>query len=116
MPRRRRSSRQTRESPRLPGVRLDERRGDHRDRAAISRPHDAILLVVPAQALRAVAKALAPALAPGTPVIACAKGIERGTRKFMTEVIAECAPQRGAGDPVRPELRRPTSRAACRPR
>ena len=43
---------------------------------------------------------------PGTPVIACAKGIERGTRKFMTEVIAECAPQRGAGDPVGPELRR----------
>ena len=28
----------------------------------------------------------------GTPVIACAKGIERGTHKFMTEVIAECAP------------------------
>jgi len=29
---------------------------------------------------------------PGTPVIACAKGIERGTRKFMTEVIAESIP------------------------
>jgi glycerol-3-phosphate dehydrogenase (NAD(P)+) len=27
-----------------------------------------------------------------TPVIACAKGIERGTHKFMTEVIAETAP------------------------
>src|SRR5262249_56139560 len=27
----------------------------------------------------------------GTPVIACAKGIERGTRRFMTEVIAESA-------------------------
>jgi glycerol-3-phosphate dehydrogenase (NAD(P)+) len=35
---------------------------------------------------------LAPALAPGTPVIACAKGIERATHKFMTEVIAESAP------------------------
>jgi glycerol-3-phosphate dehydrogenase (NAD(P)+) len=35
---------------------------------------------------------IAPALAHGTPVIACAKGIERGTHKFMTEVIAECAP------------------------
>src|SRR6267154_750436 len=30
--------------------------------------------------------------APRTPIIACAKGIEHGTRKFMTEVIAECAP------------------------
>ena len=28
-----------------------------------------------------------------TPVIACAKGIERGTHKFMTEVIAEAAPE-----------------------
>ncbi len=27
-----------------------------------------------------------------TPVIACAKGIERGTHQFMTEVIAEAAP------------------------
>jgi glycerol-3-phosphate dehydrogenase (NAD(P)+) len=28
----------------------------------------------------------------GTPVIVCAKGIERGTKKFMAELIAECAP------------------------
>src|ERR1700722_12365170 len=31
-------------------------------------------------------------LGAGIPVIACAKGIERGTHKFMTQVIAECAP------------------------
>ena len=36
--------------------------------------------------------AIAPALREGTPVIACAKGIERGTHRFMTEVIAESAP------------------------
>src|ERR1700757_207610 len=36
---------------------------------------------------------LAAAVRAGTPVVACAKGIERGTRKFMTEVIAECLPQ-----------------------
>jgi glycerol-3-phosphate dehydrogenase (NAD(P)+) len=52
----------------------------------------AILLVVPAQAVRAVTKALSPLLAPDTPVIVCAKGIERGTQKFMTEVVGECAP------------------------
>ena len=34
---------------------------------------------------------LAPLIAPRTPVIVCAKGIERGTEKFMTEVIAACA-------------------------
>ena len=49
-------------------------------------------MVVPAQAVRSAAKALSPLLAARTPVIVCAKGIERGTKKFMTEVIAECAP------------------------
>jgi glycerol-3-phosphate dehydrogenase (NAD(P)+) len=53
---------------------------------------DAVLLAVPAQALREAAHALAGVLRPGTPVIACAKGIERGTRQFMTEVIAENIP------------------------
>jgi glycerol-3-phosphate dehydrogenase (NAD(P)+) len=51
---------------------------------------DAILLAVPAQALRAAASNLA--IAPGTPAVACAKGIERTTGRFMTEIIAECAP------------------------
>jgi glycerol-3-phosphate dehydrogenase (NAD(P)+) len=32
------------------------------------------------------------AIAAGTPVVACAKGIERTTRRFMTEIIAECLP------------------------
>jgi len=48
--------------------------------------------VVPAQALRAAVSDLAGAVAPGTPVIACAKGIERGTGRFMTEIIAACLP------------------------
>jgi glycerol-3-phosphate dehydrogenase (NAD(P)+) len=42
--------------------------------------------------LRAAVSALGPHLARATPVVACAKGIERGTHKFMTEVIAEAAP------------------------
>ena len=81
----------TRESPRLPGARIDERiaitaKLDEAVRC------DAVLLVVPAQALREVAAALAPLVTRGMPVMACAKGIERGTHKFMTEVIAEAAP------------------------
>src|SRR5262249_12265412 len=48
---------------------------------------------VPAQAMRSVASALAPLLRDGTPVIACAKGIERGSGRFMTDVIAECVRQ-----------------------
>src|SRR4029450_4648978 len=53
---------------------------------------DAILIATPAQSLREAATALAPHLKQPTPVVACAKGIERGTHKFMTEVIAEAAP------------------------
>lgn len=81
----------TRESARLPGAKID-------DRIAITAKLDeatrcdAILLVVPAQALREVAAALAPLITNGMPIIACAKGIERGTHRFMTEVIADAAP------------------------
>jgi glycerol-3-phosphate dehydrogenase (NAD(P)+) len=79
-----------RESPRLPGIKLNDQ---VRVAASTDTAHsDAILLAVPAQRLRAAAMMIAPVLANGTPVIACAKGIERGTHKFMTEVIAECVP------------------------
>ena len=82
---------QQRESRFLPGVRIEDAVAVTRDLAEAARA-EAILLVVPAQAMRSVVKALAPAIAPRTPIIACAKGIEHGTHKFMTEVIAECAP------------------------
>jgi glycerol-3-phosphate dehydrogenase (NAD(P)+) len=82
----------TRENPRLPGVQLDPRIAVTGDLALASRA-EIILLVVPAQNLRAAAAALAPHLRAKTPVIACAKGIEHGTHQFMTEVIGEAAPQ-----------------------
>src|SRR5882672_7397265 len=81
-----------RESKFLPGVTLDPSVKLTRDLAAAARA-DAILLVVPAQVVRSVLTTLAPALARGTPLVACAKGIERGTHKFMSEIIAECASQ-----------------------
>ena len=81
----------THENPRLPGVQLDPRIAVTGDLALASRA-EIILLVVPAQNLRAAAAALAPHLKAKTPVIACAKGIEHGTHQFMTEVIGEAAP------------------------
>jgi glycerol-3-phosphate dehydrogenase (NAD(P)+) len=81
-----------RESLYLPGVRIDDAIFVAADLADAVRAQ-AILLVVPAQAARSAAKALAPLLAADTPVIVCAKGIERGAKKFMTEVVAECAPK-----------------------
>jgi glycerol-3-phosphate dehydrogenase (NAD(P)+) len=59
---------------------------------ALAAAADLILIATPAQNLREAVTALAPHLVKATPVIACAKGIEHGTHKFMTEVIAESAP------------------------
>jgi glycerol-3-phosphate dehydrogenase (NAD(P)+) len=80
-----------RESSFLPGVRLDDGIAIMRDLAQAAKA-DAILVVVPAQAVRPVVKALAAEIAADTPLIVCAKGIERGTLKFMSEIVAECAP------------------------
>jgi glycerol-3-phosphate dehydrogenase (NAD(P)+) len=81
-----------RESRFLSGVRLDDTIKVTRDLAIAAR-NDAILLVVPAQAVRSVVTQLSPALAERTPLIVCAKGIEHGTRKFMSEIVAECVPK-----------------------
>jgi glycerol-3-phosphate dehydrogenase (NAD(P)+) len=51
-----------------------------------------VLLTVPAQALRDAARGLARVLRSGVPVIACAKGIERATGMWMTDVVAACLP------------------------
>src|SRR5438552_2655077 len=79
-----------RRSPRLPEVPLDERVKVTAADADIG-AQDAVLLAVPSQQLRIAATTIAPKLAAGTPVVACAKGIERGTHKFMTEVIVDIA-------------------------
>ncbi|GLH76950.1 glycerol-3-phosphate dehydrogenase [NAD(P)+] [Bradyrhizobium sp. SSBR45G] len=80
-----------RENPRLPGIPLADSIAVTADLAEAACA-DAVLVVVPAQHLRGAVMHLAPPLRHGTPVVACAKGIEHGTHKFMTEVIAEAAP------------------------
>lgn len=80
-----------RSNARLPGVRVDERIAITGDIASAAGA-DIVLIATPAQHLRAAVAALAPHLKKAAPVIATAKGIERGTHKFMTEVIAEAAP------------------------
>ncbi|PPD42486.1 MAG: glycerol-3-phosphate dehydrogenase [Methylocystis sp.] len=52
-----------------------------------------VLAVVPAQALRDVARAVRPHLKDGAAFVICAKGIERDTRNFMSEVVARELPQ-----------------------
>lgn len=75
----------------LPGIRLDDRVSATTDLSRVAAAN-AILLVTPTQSLRETAKSLAPILRAGTPMVACAKGIEIGTKKFVTEVIAETLP------------------------
>jgi glycerol-3-phosphate dehydrogenase (NAD(P)+) len=53
---------------------------------------DAILVATPAQHARTVIGQLGSRIAPGTPLVLCAKGIEKGTGKLLSEVLAEEAP------------------------
>ena len=80
----------TRTNPKLSGVRLNAS-VRVTDDIVLAAAADIVLIATPAQSLREAVTALVPHLAKATPVIACAKGIERGTHKFMTEVIAEAA-------------------------
>jgi glycerol-3-phosphate dehydrogenase (NAD(P)+) len=53
---------------------------------------DALLIGAPAQHLRATLALLKPHLRAGTPLVLCAKGIERASGRLMTEVLIEAAP------------------------
>ncbi|MCW5746417.1 MAG: NAD(P)-dependent glycerol-3-phosphate dehydrogenase [Alphaproteobacteria bacterium] len=53
---------------------------------------NAVLLVTPAQATRAMAQQLAPLVPPDVPIVVCAKGIEADSGKLMPAVVAEALP------------------------
>jgi glycerol-3-phosphate dehydrogenase (NAD(P)+) len=76
----------------LPGVTLDaglRATGNLREIAAQA----VVLMVAPAQHVRAVAGELAGHLPAGKPVVICAKGLEQATSKLLGEVLAETLPQ-----------------------
>ena len=54
---------------------------------------DAMLLVTPAQVLADFAHMLAPLIAPGAPLVICAKGIEKETGLLVNEVLAKAVPR-----------------------
>ena len=76
----------------LPGVALDPAIVATSDIDAATAGADAAVLVVPAQFLRSVIGTLRPGLPEGMPVLHCAKGIEAGSLKTMSEVSAELLP------------------------
>ncbi len=77
---------------RLPGVALEPAVQPTADLALAARA-DAILLVTPAQATAMMAEAIAPLMRPGSPVVLCAKGIDRETGLFLSDVAADMLPR-----------------------
>ena len=75
----------------LPEVTLDVGISATGDVADLARA-DLILAVTPAQHLRATLTRFAPHAPADAPVVLCAKGIEAGSLKLMTQVLAETLP------------------------
>lgn len=87
-----RQIRETRENSLfLPGVRLDDAIAATTDMADLAGA-DLVLAVAPAQFLRPALAEFAPHARPGLPVLLCSKGIEQGSLKLMTQVLAETLP------------------------
>lgn len=76
----------------LPGVQLDPAIKATHELADAVGGADALLLVIPAQHLRAVGTQLQAQLSSKIPVVICAKGIEQTTGALMTEVAVEVLP------------------------
>jgi glycerol-3-phosphate dehydrogenase (NAD(P)+) len=72
---------------RLPGVKLAASVEPSADLASLREAH-VVLAATPAQALREVARASAPYARKNADWLICAKGIERGTHAFLSEVVA----------------------------
>jgi glycerol-3-phosphate dehydrogenase (NAD(P)+) len=76
----------------LPGARLDpaiRATSALADAAAC----DAVLMVAPAQYVRALSEDLKPHMRAGQPMVVCSKGIEQATGRLMGDVVAEAVPQ-----------------------
>ena len=79
----------------LPGIVLDDHVSVTTELADLG-GCDLILAVPPAQHMRSTLAAFAAHHRAGVPVILCSKGIERGSLKLMTDVLAETLPTASA--------------------
>jgi glycerol-3-phosphate dehydrogenase (NAD(P)+) len=76
----------------LPGIELAPDITATPDLASSVADAELVLIAVPAQHLRAVAGRMRPHLRAATPLVICAKGVELGTGKLMSEIVAETCP------------------------
>ena len=73
----------------LPGIRLPVELQATADVSAACSGADVVVFAVPSHGLRAVLADARPHITPGTAIVSLVKGIEQGTLRRMTEVIAE---------------------------
>ncbi|MCP4326885.1 MAG: NAD(P)-dependent glycerol-3-phosphate dehydrogenase [Alphaproteobacteria bacterium] len=76
----------------LPDVKIDSSVAASTDLGRVLARTECVLLATPAQFLRAVALEMRPVLPAGTPVVICAKGIEKNSCALMSEAAAEAMP------------------------
>jgi len=76
----------------LPGIELPSSIKATADLKSAVADAEAVLIAAPAQHLRATLEAVTTLAPKGIPLVVCAKGIERGSGKLVTEVFDEEAP------------------------
>jgi glycerol-3-phosphate dehydrogenase (NAD(P)+) len=76
----------------LPGIALEARVAVEADLAAAVAESRVVLVVVPAQAVRGLCATLSGCVSPGAAIVICAKGIERGSGRLMSEIVEEVLP------------------------
>src|SRR4051812_37672341 len=74
----------------LPGIRFPDQLTVTAEMDAAIDGSSLLILAVPAQAIRALAARIGPLMPPEAIVVIAAKGLEIGTCRRMTEVVAEC--------------------------
>jgi glycerol-3-phosphate dehydrogenase (NAD(P)+) len=77
---------------RLPGVELQAVVDPEPDLAQAVQGAAAVMLVVPAQQTTDMVERLAPLLPPAVPLILCAKGLDRKTGRFLSDLITTLVP------------------------
>ncbi len=88
-----RSVAEARENPRyLPGISWSEPVAATSSLGGALDGAELVLAVVPAQSLRQVLAEMCDLVAPGVPLVLCAKGIERTTGRLMSDVASELLP------------------------
>jgi glycerol-3-phosphate dehydrogenase (NAD(P)+) len=90
----------------LPGVTLPSGLRATSDLGEAVAGAELVVMAVPSHGFRGVLEALAPDVVAGAPVLSLAKGLEQGTNKRMSEVVADILPGHCAGVLSGPNLAR----------